>query len=31
MYYFIQTPNNLKDIVKIRINHIGQVVKLGEH
>jgi CRISPR-associated endonuclease Csn1 len=27
----IQTPNNLKDIVKVRVNHIGQIVSVGEY
>ncbi len=29
-YYFIQTPSNLEGIIKIRINHIGKIVKVGE-
>jgi len=29
-YYFIQTPSNLKGIIKVRINHLGQIVKVGE-
>jgi len=31
MYYFIQTPQNLGGIIKVRINHIGQIVKIGEY
>ncbi len=27
----IQTPNKLVDIVKVRINHIGQIVSVGEY
>ena len=27
----IQSPNGLKGIVKIRINHVGQIVKVGEY
>lgn len=30
-YRFIQTPVNLKNIIKVRINHIGQIVKIGEY
>ncbi len=30
-YYFIQTPSKLKDIIKVRINHLGQIVKVGEY
>ncbi|TKC01462.1 type II CRISPR RNA-guided endonuclease Cas9 [Pedobacter cryotolerans] len=30
-YKPIWTTNPLKDIVKVRINHIGQVVKIGEY
>jgi CRISPR-associated endonuclease Csn1 len=29
-YYFHQTPNNLKGIIKVRINHIGNIVQVGE-
>ena len=29
-YNFIQTPEKLKGIIKVRINHIGQIVKIGE-
>lgn len=27
----IQTPNYLRDIVKVRVNHIGQIVFVGEY
>lgn len=27
----ISTPNNLRSIVKVRINHIGQIVQTGEY
>jgi CRISPR-associated endonuclease Csn1 len=27
----IQSANNLKDIIKVRINHLGQIVQLGEY
>lgn len=27
----IQTPNNLDGIIKVRVNHIGQVVEVGEY
>ncbi len=30
-YFFIQTPSKLKDIIKVRINHIGQIIKVGEY
>lgn len=30
-YHFIQTPTNLNGIIKIRINHLGQIVQLGEY
>ncbi len=30
-YYFIQTPSNLKGIIKIRINHLGKIVHVGEY
>lgn len=29
-YIFIQTPSKLEGIVKVRINHIGKIVKVGE-
>ena len=29
-YYFIQTPENLEGLTKVRINHLGQIVKVGE-
>ena len=30
-YYFIQTPEKLKGIIKVRINHIGKIVGIGEY
>ncbi|KVV14370.1 type II CRISPR RNA-guided endonuclease Cas9 [Flavobacterium sp. TAB 87] len=30
-YHFIQTPSYLNYIIKIRINHLGQIVQLGEY
>jgi CRISPR-associated endonuclease Csn1 len=30
-YKVIQSANNLKDIVKVRINHIGQIISVGEY
>ncbi|MFD1552468.1 type II CRISPR RNA-guided endonuclease Cas9 [Putridiphycobacter roseus] len=30
-YHFIQTPSNLGNCIKIRINHIGQIVQIGEY
>ncbi len=30
-YHFIHTPVNLKQIVKVRINHLGEIVKIGEY
>jgi CRISPR-associated endonuclease Csn1 len=30
-YNFFQTTNKLKNIIKVRINHIGQIVQLGEY
>jgi len=30
-YHFIQTPSNLKDIVKVRINHLGKIIQVGEY
>ncbi|MBN2175295.1 MAG: type II CRISPR RNA-guided endonuclease Cas9 [Bacteroidales bacterium] len=29
-YNFIQTPENLEGIVKVRLNHLGQIVKVNE-
>lgn len=29
-YHFVQTPEKLKGIVKVRLNHIGQIIKIGE-
>jgi len=30
-YHFIQTPSNLKSIVKVRLNHLGEIIKVGEY
>jgi len=30
-FQFIQTPAKLSNIIKVRINHIGQIVKVGEY
>lgn len=30
-YHFIQTPTNLDGLIKVRINHIGQIVQIGEY
>ncbi len=30
-YYFIQTPAKLEGVVKVRINHIGKIVYVGEY
>ena len=30
-YNFIQSPSNLDGIVKVRVNHIGKIVKVGEY
>jgi CRISPR-associated endonuclease Csn1 len=30
MYNFIQSPNNLKGIIKIRTNHLGDIVGVWE-
>ena len=30
-YRRIRTPNGLKGIVKVRINHIGRIVSVGEY
>lgn len=31
MYYYIQTPSRLNDIIKVRLNHLGDIVKIGEY
>lgn len=31
MYYFIQTPIHLRNIIKVRINHLGDIVSIGEY
>jgi CRISPR-associated endonuclease Csn1 len=30
-HHFIQTPSKLEKIVKVRINHIGNIVAVGEY
>ncbi|MDK2842577.1 MAG: CRISPR-associated endonuclease Csn1 [Anaerophaga sp.] len=30
-YYFIQTPSKLQGIIKVRVNHLGQIVSIGEY
>jgi CRISPR-associated endonuclease Csn1 len=30
MYHFVQTPSKLERLVKVRINHIGQIIQVGE-
>ena len=30
-YYFFQRPKWLDGIVKVRVNHIGQIVSIGEY
>ena len=30
-YKSVRTPNGLNDIVKVRINHIGKIVQVGEY
>ena len=30
-FRLVQSVNNLKGIIKVRINHLGQIVKLGEY
>lgn len=30
-YHFIQTPTNLNGIIKVRLNHLGQIVQIGEY
>jgi len=30
-YYFIQTPSKLQGIIKVRVNHLGQIVSVGEY
>lgn len=31
VWKLIQTPNNLDGIIKVRVNHIGQIVEVGEY
>ena len=30
-HHFVQTPINLEGIIKVRVNHIGQIVYVGEY
>lgn len=30
-YHFIQTPTNLNGIIKVRINHLGKIIQIGEY
>lgn len=30
-YHFIQTPSKLQGTVKVRVNHLGQIVSVGEY
>ena len=30
-YYYIQTPTKLKGIIKVRMNHLGEIVQVGEY
>ncbi|MEH1008411.1 type II CRISPR RNA-guided endonuclease Cas9 [Winogradskyella sp. ECml5-4] len=30
-YHFIQTPDKLNGIIKVRTNHLGQIVQVGEY
>ncbi len=31
MYHFLQTPTKLEGVVKVRINHLGDIVGIGEY
>ncbi len=31
LYNFVQTPSNLENIIKVRLNHLGDIVKVGEY
>jgi CRISPR-associated endonuclease Csn1 len=31
MYHFIQTPSNLNCILKVKVNHLGDVTSVGEY
>ncbi len=31
LYHFIRTPVNLEGVVKVRLNHLGKIVQLGEY
>jgi CRISPR-associated endonuclease Csn1 len=30
-HHFLQTPTNLEGLIKVRVNHIGQIVSIGEY
>jgi len=30
-FQFLRTPSSLEGIIKIRVNHIGQIVSVGEY
>jgi CRISPR-associated endonuclease Csn1 len=30
-YHFIRTPSNLSKILKVRLNHLGQIIQVGEY
>jgi CRISPR-associated endonuclease Csn1 len=31
MYHFIQTPSYLSNLIKVRINHLGDIINIGEY
>lgn len=31
MYHFLQTPSKLRNIVKVRMNHLGDITNIGEY
>ena len=31
IYHFIQTPSKLENIIKVRVNHLGKIVQVGEY
>ena len=31
LYYFFWNPNSLNEIKKVRINHLGKIVAVGEY
>ncbi|MFD0701450.1 type II CRISPR RNA-guided endonuclease Cas9 [Myroides pelagicus] len=30
-YYFVQTPEKLRNILKVRTNHLGEIIHIGEY